>query len=80
MPRAKGVWRDLWKLCDRCGFLFPLGQLTKQKSLLVCKRCFDDNSNDRRQQKIAEVLSDGKEGENPLVEKQAEIDEFELEF
>jgi hypothetical protein len=78
----KGIWNTQWAYCDRCGFPHPIGMLTKQKGLLVCHchGCFDDRSNERRASQIAEILADGREGENPKAEKQAEIDEFELEF
>jgi len=81
MPRAKGVWEEQWELCDRCGFLYPISQLTKQKNLLVCtKTCVDDLSIEKRQRQIAEILADGREGDNPKSDKKSEEDAFELEF
>jgi hypothetical protein len=83
MPRHKGVWRDQWAYCDRCGFPHPISMLTKQKGLLLCSDhgCLDNLENERRPRRIAETLSDGREAENPKVEKQAEQDSFaDLEF
>jgi len=57
--------------------------LTKQAGLLVCNdhRCYDNQENERRQSRIAEVLSDGREGDDPKAEKMVEEDPFpELEF
>jgi hypothetical protein len=80
MPRRKGVWRQQWAFCDRCGFEFPLSMLIKQQSLLVCSMCHDNLMNDGRDQVISRILSDGREGENPKVDKQSEDDSFEVEF
>jgi hypothetical protein len=77
----KGVWGEQWDYCDRCGFVFPISQLQKQKGLLVCSKDLDDLSIERRDGIIAQVLADGREGDNPKAEKLAEDDSFpELEF
>lgn len=46
-----------WDVCDRCSFLFPMGDLVKQKGLMICKRrCWDDLSVERRYIEIERVL------------------------
>ncbi len=46
-----------WEICDRCGFQFPIGQLVRQKGLLVCTRtCFDDLTVERRPYMIEQIL------------------------
>lgn len=78
--RMKGVWREVWEICGRCGFPYPLSMLTKQKGLLVCSGCFDNTLVERRSQMIDQVLADGQEGDNPKAEKQASDDTFEIMF
>lgn len=59
MPQALNrVTHQQWATCDRCGFLFPLGQLTTQKGLRICTRrtCFDNLTVERRQMEIERVL------------------------
>ena len=50
-----------WDLCGRCGFLFPVGELTPQKGVLVCRRDLDDTSREDgvRQKMIEQILSTG---------------------
>jgi len=36
-----GWYKGKKKECDRCGFVFPLSDLTRQKGLLVCEKCLD---------------------------------------
>lgn len=57
-----------WRLCDRCGFIHPLSTLQKQKGLLVCTchGCYDDTTDENRQDVINDVLSDGQEGKSDL--------------
>ena len=63
MPRHQGVWRQEWDVCDRCGFVHPIGMLSMQLGLKLCKchRCWDDISIYYRPVIIASVLSDPNE-------------------
>jgi hypothetical protein len=46
-----------WQLCDRCGLAYPMGELVKQKGMMVCTRtCFDNLEVERRQQMIERTL------------------------
>lgn len=60
MPQANNnIHHQQWDMCDRCGFMFPMSSLVKQKGLLVCTRrntCFDDLTVERRSWVIAQVL------------------------
>lgn len=58
MPVQKGVWREEWDTCDRCGFLHPISMLTKQLGMKLCSDhgCLDDLSNFYRTRIIAEKL------------------------
>ena len=81
MPKASGVWRQQWQLCDTCKQLHPIGQLNKQKGKLVCYGCLDNLLVERRSRMIAERLGDGREAENPKADKQAQGDPYsELSF
>ena len=64
MPRMQGVWRTEWDVCDRCGFVHPVGMLTMQLGLKLCSDhgCLDDLSNYYRSQTIAETLAQDNEG------------------
>lgn len=66
MPRHKGVWREEWDVCDRCGFEHPISMLFMQQGLKLCKDhgCYDDLSNYYRTRIIAEVLRDNQEGKS----------------
>lgn len=61
MPNPNNrVRKEQWDICERCGLLYPMGSLVKQKGLLVCTRtCFDNLEVERRQQLIMRVLGDG---------------------
>lgn len=65
MPNANNnLRREQWQQCDRCGFLFPMSQLTKQKGMLLCTRtCFDDLTVERRPLMISQILGVGVEQE-----------------
>lgn len=59
MPQAvNNLKYQQWDACDRCGFFFPMGQLVKQKGLLICIRrtCFDNLTVERRSAVIEQVL------------------------
>lgn len=55
-----------WDSCSRCGFLFPVGELSVQKGLLVCSRDRDDLSREDavRQRVIEQTLSAGQNEES----------------
>lgn len=65
MPNPLRPVGEQWDVCDRCGFLFPLSQLVKQKGLLICSRrtCFDNLEIERRERNIEQVLGAGVEQE-----------------
>lgn len=66
MPNANNrVRKQQWDTCQRCGFLFPMGMLVKQKGLLICTRptCFDNLEVERRSQVIERTLSSGNDQE-----------------
>lgn len=58
MPNATNNRRDeQWDLCQRCGFQFPMSQLTVQHGLLVCHRtCVDNLLVEDREKKISQIL------------------------
>jgi hypothetical protein len=63
MPAQNYIRRSQWQLCDRCGLMYPLTQLTRQQGLTVCTRtCTDNLDNQYRPKQIAEVLATPGEG------------------
>lgn len=66
MPKAKGIWGTQWLMCDRCGFMHPVGMLFRQKGIMVCTdhRCADNLDVERRPYIIGGVLADPSEFEN----------------
>ena len=40
--RNRGTLGEQWTFCARCGFEFPISQLSAQKGVLVCELCYDD--------------------------------------
>lgn len=63
MPQPKNrVTGEQWQTCDRCGRLFPMSKLVKQKGLLVCTNrltCFDDLTVERKDMEIEQALNTG---------------------
>lgn len=58
MARKQGISWQAWSTCDRCGFIYPLGQLVVQKGLRVCTRfCSDQLDIEYRPKVIEEILS-----------------------
>lgn len=53
------ITKDQWDNCDRCGFLYPMGRLTKQKGMMLCRKCVDNLTVERRSQMIEKVLTSG---------------------
>lgn len=54
-----------WDFCQRCGQLYPMGELTLQKGLLVCTaHCHDNLDVEHRQRLIDDILGtqDSQEG------------------
>jgi formylmethanofuran dehydrogenase subunit E len=38
---------EIWKLCDRCGFQYPMSMLRRSsKGRLLCDKCWDANENE----------------------------------
>lgn len=58
MPNPVNNRKDQqWDTCERCGRLFPMGDLTMQKGLLICRRiCFDNLTVERMPFVIGQVL------------------------
>jgi predicted nucleic acid binding AN1-type Zn finger protein len=52
---------EQWQTCDRCGFLYPMSKLVKQKGILICtyNKCFDNLDIDRRDLQIMQILGEG---------------------
>lgn len=67
MPRHQGIWNQNWAQCSRCGFDYPISQLTKQKGLMLDAKCLDNLDVEIRIKTIAEILSDGEEINNELA-------------
>lgn len=81
MSIKRGIQREEWTTCDRCGFLMPVSKLTNQMGLMVCHEhgCYDNLSINERPAVIAQVLSDGEELLNIVGEARSadsEIPEF----
>lgn len=55
--------KEQWDLCDRCGLLFPISQLSRQKGLMVDKRCQDTLATERHSLEVMKALSIGAEHE-----------------
>lgn len=54
---------DQWDFCDRCGILHPIGDLARQRGLLLCEKDMDNLDVERRELIIAEILGgDNNEG------------------
>lgn len=64
MPRHSGLYMQQWAQCSRCGFDFPIGQLTMQKGLLLDSKCVDNLDVEYRPKIIAEALADTQETTN----------------
>jgi hypothetical protein len=78
MPLHRGLWYQQWKLCDRCGFAWPLGMLTMQKGLLLDAKCVDNLDVEYRPKHIAEILADTSETTNEM--EQVSSDPQVIEF
>lgn len=60
MPNANNrITKQQWDTCDRCGFLFPMGALTKQKGLMLDRRCTDNLTIEHHPIMVEKVLSQG---------------------
>lgn len=60
MPNPNNrVTKQQWQSCDRCGFLYPIGSLTKQKGLMLDRKCLDNLEVERRPRMIEKVLTSG---------------------
>lgn len=76
MPQWQGIKRQQVRLCDRCGFLYPLGELTMQKGLMLDAKCIDNLDVEQRPAVIATILADGEEGSNELEIVTSETDDW----
>lgn len=57
---VQGKRGQQWDTCDRCGRQQPMGNLIKQKGLLICiDTCFDDLTIERRSSEITRLLGEG---------------------
>lgn len=80
-PIKRGIQREEWTVCDRCGFIHPVSMLTNQQGLMLCKchRCLDNLMIQERPTVIQTVLEDGEELLNVVGEQRSqdpEIPEF----
>jgi hypothetical protein len=58
MPRHQGIQGEAWANCGRCGFIFPVSQLTSQKGLNLCPKDLDNLAVERRSRIISEILAE----------------------
>lgn len=59
MPNPNNrVKKEQWDICERCGFLYSMGQLVKQKGIMVCPKDVDNLEIERRDQLIMKILGD----------------------
>jgi hypothetical protein len=57
MQSGSGLHGVPWHTCDRCGYKYPVSQLTRQNGLIVCTvKCVDQI--DDRDSVIRSVLAD----------------------
>ena len=70
MPKKAGIWRQEWGRCDRCGFLHPLGMLSRQMGLMLCHchDCYDNPLIWRRPYDIGMILDSEQEMNNNMSE------------
>jgi len=75
MPQPVNARRgEQWQSCDRCGRLFPMGQLAKQKGLLICTAplgCWDNLEVERRESMIERVMNPGSAQDQEGVDTRA---------
>lgn len=78
MPLKRGIQREEWTTCDRCGFIHPVSMLTNQMGLMLCHDhgCYDNLAIEERPAVITQVLSDGEELLNIVGERRAEDSEI----
>lgn len=68
MPNPVNARRqEQWDVCELCGRLFPISQLTWQKGVRKCPRDVDDLEVERRPATIAQLLA-GPSGESEGVD------------
>lgn len=69
MPMQSGIVGIQWQLCERCGLMYPIDQITRQQGVLVCNRtCIDNLDNQYRPKIIADVLATPGEGSDERSE------------
>lgn len=70
MPRQRGIWRELWRTCDRCGFIHPVGMLIQQKGMLLCTDhgCVDNLDVEQRPFLIGLILTAGDDANDQFVD------------
>jgi hypothetical protein len=61
MPQpVNNIKHQQWQSCDRCGRLYPMSSLTKQKGMMLCLQlCFDNLDVERREYMIERVMTPG---------------------
>jgi hypothetical protein len=68
------IRRQQWSSCERCGRLFPMSSLVKQKGLMVCTAplgCFDNLEVERRGVTIERVMNPGSAQDQEGVDTRA---------
>ena len=65
-PSHSGLFGDPFAYCDRCGWVYRLGQMVMQNGLLLClAKCYDNPDILNRDQAIQEALQgDSTEGQS----------------
>lgn len=61
MPNPNNtIYHEQWQECDRCGFMYPMSRMSKQKGLLLCiALCYDDLTVERRPWIIEQTMNPG---------------------
>ena len=80
MPKKTGIWRTEWARCSRCWFLYPIGQLTPQKGLMVCPKDLDRIDVEIRARVIGEALSTDEEGVSQKNEMMSQTTAGDIEL
>ena len=74
MPQPVNACRgEQWQSCDRCGRLYPMSSLTKQKGMMLCQTtpCFDNLDVERREYIIERVMNPGSAQDQEGVDTRA---------
>ncbi len=74
MPQCVNVVKhEQWQSCDRCGRLFPMSKLAKQKGLMLCttRVCWDNLEIERHASMVERVMNPGSAQDQEGVDTRA---------